>query len=110
MDGILMITFYNQERSHGFAASEAMFRAASTRMRPLLMTALSACIGLLPAAISTGIGSQVQRPLATVIVGGMLVGPIMLLLAVPALRMIFLSHGEHNNHAGPPAPTTGGAS
>jgi cobalt-zinc-cadmium resistance protein CzcA len=71
MDGILMITFY-------------------TRMRPLLMTALSACIGLLPAAISTGIGSQVQRPLATVIVGGMLVGPVMLLLVVPALRMIFL--------------------
>ena len=90
MDGILMITFYNQERLHGFAPEEAMFRAASTRMRPLLMTALSACIGLLPAAISTGIGSQVQRPLATVIVGGMLVGPIMLLLAVPALRMIFL--------------------
>ncbi len=90
MDGILMITFYNQERLHGFAPEEAMFRAASTRMRPLLMTALSACIGLLPAAISTGIGSQVQRPLATVIVGGMLVGPIMLLVAVPALRMIFL--------------------
>jgi cobalt-zinc-cadmium resistance protein CzcA len=90
MDGILMITFYNQERVHGLAPVDAMFRAASTRMRPLLMTALSACIGLLPAAISTGIGSQVQRPLATVIVGGMLVGPVMLLLAVPALRMIFL--------------------
>ncbi|MGB2623770.1 MAG: CusA/CzcA family heavy metal efflux RND transporter [Candidatus Acidiferrum sp.] len=90
MDGILMITFYNQERLHGLASMDAMFRAASTRMRPLLMTALSACIGLFPAAISTGIGSQVQRPLATVIVGGMLVGPIMLLLVVPALRMIFL--------------------
>ena len=98
MDGILMITFYNQERAHGFAPADAMYRAASTRMRPLLMTALSACIGLLPAAISTGIGSQVQRPLATVIVGGMLVGPVMLLLAVPALRMIFLG-GE--NHLGP---------
>ena len=90
MDGILMITFYNQERHHGLAPVDAMFRSASTRMRPLLMTALSACIGLFPAAISTGIGSQVQRPLATVIVGGMLVGPVMLLLAVPALRMIFL--------------------
>jgi cobalt-zinc-cadmium resistance protein CzcA len=94
MDGILMITFYNQELAHGFAPLDAMYRAASTRMRPLLMTALSACIGLFPAAISTGIGSQVQRPLATVIVGGMLVGPIMLLVAVPALRMIFLG-GEH---------------
>ena len=82
MDGILMITFYNQELTHGFAPVDA----------------ISACIGLLPAAISTGIGSQVQRPLATVIVGGMLVGPVMLLLAVPALRMIFLG-GEH--HLGP---------
>jgi cobalt-zinc-cadmium resistance protein CzcA len=72
-----------------------MYRAASTRMRPLLMTSLSACIGLFPAAISTGIGSQVQRPLATVIVGGMLLGPVMLLLAVPALRMIFLGRDEH---------------
>jgi heavy metal efflux system protein len=95
MDGILMITFYNQEIHHGFKPVDAMYRAASTRMRPLLMTALSACIGLFPAAISTGIGSQVQRPLATVIVGGMLVGPVMLLLAVPALRLIFLG-GEHH--------------
>jgi len=88
MDGILMITFYNQERLHGLSPVDAMYKAATTRMRPLLMTALSACIGLLPAAMSTGIGSQVQRPLATVIVGGMLVGPVMLLLAVPALRLI----------------------
>jgi heavy metal efflux system protein len=94
MDGILMITFYHQELAHGLSHIDAMYRAASTRMRPLLMTSLSACIGLFPAAISTGIGSQVQRPLATVIVGGMLVGPIMLLLAVPALRLIFLG-GEH---------------
>jgi cobalt-zinc-cadmium resistance protein CzcA len=95
MDGILMITFYNHERSQGLKPVDAMYRAASTRMRPLLMTSLSACIGLFPAAISTGIGSQVQRPLATVIVGGMLLGPVMLLLAVPALRMIFLGRDEH---------------
>jgi len=95
MDGILMITFYEHERAKGFPPVESMYRAASMRMRPLLMTALSACIGLFPAAISTGIGSQVQRPLATVIVGGMLLGPILLLLAVPALRMIFIGRGEH---------------
>ena len=76
-----------------------MYRAATTRMRPLLMTSLSACIGLLPAAISTGIGSQVQRPLATVIVGGMLIGPIMLLLVVPALQTLFLG-----NDQGAPTP------
>ena len=67
----------------------------------MLMTALSACIGLLPAAISTGIGSQVQRPLATVVVGGMLIGPIMLLVVVPALQLAFLRKssprsGENN--------------
>ena len=102
MDGILMITYYGHERQlRGGTPTEAMYRAATTRMRPLLMTALSACIGLFPAAISTGIGSQVQRPLATVIVGGMLVGPIMLLLVVPALRMIFLGGGE--NHMTPEA-------
>jgi cobalt-zinc-cadmium resistance protein CzcA len=94
MDGILVITYYNHERLRGLAPMEAMFHAASTRMRPLLMTALSACIGLLPAAISIGIGSQVQRPLATVIVGGMLVGPIMLLLVVPALRMTVLGSDD----------------
>jgi cobalt-zinc-cadmium resistance protein CzcA len=94
MDGILMITFYNQAKLRGLAPVGAMYHAATTRMRPLLMTSLSACIGLLPAAMSHGIGSQVQRPLATVVVGGMLLGPVMLLVAVPALRMLFLDREE----------------
>jgi cobalt-zinc-cadmium resistance protein CzcA len=81
---------------------DAMFDAASTLMRPLLMMSLSAGIGLLPAAISTGIGSEVQRPLATVVVGGMFVGPIMLLLVVPALKMVFL--GRDKNPAPAAAP------
>ncbi len=94
MNGILLMTYFNQARLGGEASRDAMFYAASTRMRPLLMTSLSACIGLLPAAISTGIGSEVQRPLATVIVGGMLVGPIMLLIVVPALKLMFLGKME----------------
>ena len=102
MDGILMITYYNQVRVTGVATTEAMYHAATQRMRPMLMTALSACIGLLPAAVSTGIGSQVQRPLATVVVGGMLIGPIMLLVVVPALRMMFLER-EHGSLASPDA-------
>jgi cobalt-zinc-cadmium resistance protein CzcA len=92
MNGILLLTYYNQTSLRGGTPVEIMFRAGSTRMRPLLMTSFSACIGLLPAAVSTGIGSQVQRPLATVIVGGMFIGPIMLLLIVPALKIIFLKH------------------
>jgi len=97
MNGILLITYYNQARLRGGTPLDAMFHAASTRMRPLLMTSLSACIGLFPAAISTGIGSQVQRPLATVIVGGMLVGPFMLLVVVPALKMVFLGGGDDHH-------------
>ncbi|HEY3857972.1 MAG TPA: CusA/CzcA family heavy metal efflux RND transporter [Verrucomicrobiae bacterium] len=90
MNGILLLTYYHQTSLRGGTPTEIMFRAASTRMRPLLMTSFSACIGLLPAAVSTGIGSQVQRPLATVIVGGMFIGPIMLLLVVPVLKIAFL--------------------
>jgi heavy metal efflux system protein len=102
MDGILMITYYNQVHKAGASALDSMYHAATQRMRPMLMTALSACIGLLPAAVSTGIGSQVQRPLATVVVGGMLVGPIMLLVVVPTLRMMFLER-EHESRASPDA-------
>jgi len=91
MDGILMITYYNEVRLHGMAIKAAMLHAAEQRMRPMLMTAMSACIGLFPAALSTGIGSQVQRPLAAVVVGGMLIGPVMLLVVVPALRLLFLA-------------------
>ncbi len=90
MNGILVITYYNSLRAAELGTRAAMFHAAEQRMRPMLMTALSACIGLLPAAISTGIGSQVQRPLATVVVGGMLLGPLMLLVVVPALMLTIL--------------------
>jgi heavy metal efflux system protein len=90
MDGILMITYYNELRQQGDSTETAMSQAAQQRMRPMLMTALSACIGLFPAALSTGIGSQVQKPLATVVVGGMLIGPLMLLVIVPALRLMFV--------------------
>ena len=88
MNGILVISYFNHLVFEGNPPLEAMYLAAEQRMRPMLMTALSACIGLLPAAISTGIGSQVQRPLATVVVGGMLLGPVMLLIVAPALQVL----------------------
>jgi heavy metal efflux system protein len=95
MNGILIITYFNQVRaSSGMSTIEAMYHASEQRMRPMLMTALSACIGLLPAAISSGIGSQVQRPLATVVVGGMLVGPVIMLVIVPALQVMFLGSND----------------
>ena len=91
MDGILNLTYFRELRTRGMDIAEAVFRGAEQRMRPMLMTALSAGVGLLPAAISQGIGSQVQRPLATVVVGGMFIGPLLLLMVAPALRRIFLA-------------------
>ncbi len=91
MNGILITTYYNEVRATGKSALEAMAQAATQRMRPTLMMSFSACIGLLPAAISTGIGSQVQRPLAAVVVGGMFIGPLLLLVVVPALQTLLTS-------------------
>ena len=109
MNGILIMTYFNEVKASGMETIPAMFQAASQRMRPMLMTALSACIGLLPAAVSTGIGSQVQRPLATVVVGGMFIGPIVLLVVVPALMTLFLGRRDQAVPAAgaePPQPNT----
>jgi heavy metal efflux system protein len=109
MDGILNITYFRELRAQGMDIAEAVFHGAEQRMRPMLMTALSAGVGLFPAAISHGIGSQVQRPLATVVVGGMFIGPLLLLVVAPALRKIFLSRdAEHVEIAGEPAAVTEG--
>jgi heavy metal efflux system protein len=93
MIGILLLNRFNRARRRGLPPPEAMFEAASGLMRPLLMMSLAAGIGLLPAAVSTGIGSEVQRPLATVVVGGMLFGTFLLLLVVPVLTMVLLGRG-----------------
>jgi cobalt-zinc-cadmium resistance protein CzcA len=102
MSGILIIHGYYRVAGEHADPAQTMFHAVDQQMRPILMMTLSACIGLLPAALSTGIGSQVQRPLATVIVGGMLIGPIMLLIVVPALQSYFLGQEA------PPEPQPSG--
>ncbi|MFZ3243303.1 MAG: CusA/CzcA family heavy metal efflux RND transporter, partial [Pseudolabrys sp.] len=76
MDGILLVSYIRRRLDEGFGKDEAIIGSAQARMRQIFMTGFSACIGLVPAAISTGIGSQVQQPLACVIVGGMLLSPI----------------------------------
>jgi cobalt-zinc-cadmium resistance protein CzcA len=74
----------------GMATEAAILQAGDARMRQVFMTGFSACIGLVPAAISTGIGSQVQQPLATVIVGGMLLSPFCSLIVIPVLARMFM--------------------
>ena len=63
-------------------------------MRPVMMTCVVACVGLLPAALSTGIGSQVQRPLALVVVGGILLAPVLILIVLPVLIDLFSQRGR----------------
>jgi len=97
MNGILLLTYYHEVLQVGARSTlNGMFHAAARWMRPMLMGMLSACIGLVPAAISTGIGSQVQRPLATVIVGGLLIGPLLLLIVFPTLCVVFLPQGSES--------------
>jgi len=88
MDGILLVSYIRRRLDEGFGKDESIIGAAKARMRQIFMTGLSACIGLVPAAISTGIGSQVQQPLACVIVGGMLLSPICSLLVIPTLARL----------------------
>ena len=90
MDGILLMSYIRRNLELGVGHEHAIVSAGETRMRQVLMTGLSACIGLVPAAISTGIGAQVQQPLACVIVGGMFLSPICSLLMIPILARMFL--------------------
>jgi cobalt-zinc-cadmium resistance protein CzcA len=85
MDGIIVVAYYNRLLGTGIDRREAIVRTCHVQFRPVMMTCVAACVGLLPAAISTGIGSQVQKPLALVVVGGMLLAPALILLVLPVL-------------------------
>jgi len=85
MDGIIMLSQYNQLIDDGLDRMKAVIRTGELQFRPVLMTCAVAGIGLLPAALSTGIGSQVQKPLAVVVVAGMLIAPLVILVTLPVL-------------------------
>jgi cobalt-zinc-cadmium resistance protein CzcA len=85
MDGILILSYYHLSLESGLDRVSAMLQTCRTQLRPVMMTCIVACVGLIPAAFSTGIGSQVQRPLALVVVGGMLLAPVLILLVLPVL-------------------------
>jgi cobalt-zinc-cadmium resistance protein CzcA len=89
MDGILVLSYYHLSLESGLDRAGAMLQTCRTQLRPVLMTCIVACVGLIPAALSTGIGSQVQRPLALVVVGGMLLAPVLILLVLPVLILRF---------------------
>src|SRR5262249_51214343 len=89
MGGIIVLTRYNQIIHRGVNRTTAILRACEQQMRPGGMTCGNAGGGLLPAAVSTGIGSQVQKPLAVVVVGGMMLAPVLILIILPVLIWLF---------------------
>ncbi|MET3109215.1 cobalt-zinc-cadmium resistance protein CzcA [Oxalobacteraceae bacterium GrIS 2.11] len=89
MDGIIVLSHYNQHIENGLDRASAIMLTCRVQMRPVMMTCIVACVGLLPAAFSNGIGSQVQKPLALVVVGGILLAPILILIVLPVLITMF---------------------
>ena len=93
MEGIIVLSYFNQLIDEGRERSAALIEACQTRLRPVMMTCNAACVGLLPAAFSSGIGSQVQKPLALVVVGGILLTPALVLVIFPVLIALFSKRG-----------------
>ena len=90
-----MVTFIRDLRKQGHSLDEAIVQGALTRLRPVLMTALVASLGFVPMALNTGIGAEVQRPLATVVIGGIVSSTALTLVVLPALYR--LVHGRDRN-------------
>jgi cobalt-zinc-cadmium resistance protein CzcA len=93
LNGVVMVSHFNQLQAEGVRPYQAVFDGAQTRLRTVLMTSLLAMLGLLPMALSRGMGSEVQRPLAVVIIGGLVSATILTLVVLPSLYLLF--------HAGP---------
>ncbi len=89
LNGLVMVSFINQLRREGMARDDAIIRGSLVRLRPVLMTAMVASLGFVPMAIATGTGAEVQRPLATVVIGGLISSTLLTLVVLPALYRIF---------------------
>jgi cobalt-zinc-cadmium resistance protein CzcA len=94
-----MVTYFNQLRERGLDAQDAVMQGSLVRMRTVLMTALLAMLGLLPMALSHGIGSEVQKPLAVVIIGGLVSATLLTLMVLPTLYLVIEQRANR-----PPAP------
>ena len=89
LNGVVMVTYFNQLRGSGLTPEQAVRQGAEVRLRTVLMTALLAMLGLLPMALSTSIGSETQRPLALVVIGGLISATILTLIVLPVLYLLF---------------------
>ena len=103
LNGVVMLSFIRQLRESGSGLDEAIREGALTRLRPVLMTALVASLGFVPMAFNVGAGAEVQRPLATVVIGGIVSSTILTLLILPALYRMVRGRGAKDQTTEPPA-------
>jgi len=89
LNGLVIVTYINQLRQDGAALDDAIVQGSLTRLRPVLMTALVASLGFVPMALATGTGAEVQKPLATVVIGGLGSSTLLTLVVLPALYRLF---------------------
>jgi cobalt-zinc-cadmium resistance protein CzcA len=99
LNGVVMLTYINRLRGDGFPVEEAAIEGATGRLRPVLMTALVASLGFIPMAIATGMGAEVQRPLATVVIGGIISSTLLTLFILPILYRIFGNGSSQNGES-----------
>lgn len=97
LNGVVMLSFIRDLRERGLGALEAVREGALTRLRPVMMTALVASLGFVPMALNVGAGSEVQRPLATVVIGGIISSTILTLLVLPALYALVHRKKDEEN-------------
>jgi cobalt-zinc-cadmium resistance protein CzcA len=89
LNGLVLVTFIKQRLETGLPLEDAVREGCQVRLRPVLMTALVAAVGFIPMAVNTGVGAEVQRPLATVVIGGIVSNTLLTLLVLPALYTFF---------------------
>ena len=98
-NGVILVSVFKKNLHDGMPLVDAVREGAKSRLRPVIMTALMAMFGLLPAALSTGIGSETQKPLAVVVIGGLISATILVMIILPAIYMLIYrkSHAKKND-------------
>ena len=96
-NGILIVEFTRQKRAKGLAIEQAVIEAASTRLRPILMTTLTAALGMLPIALATGSGAESRRPMGIAVVGGLIFGMVLTLFIIPTMILLFHGKGKKDS-------------
>jgi len=104
LNGVVMVSYFNQLQDEGHSLEDAVWQGAATRLRTVLMTAMLAMLGLLPMALSHGIGSETQRPLAIVIIGGLVSATLLTLVVLPVLYTVIEKRARRTASREPASP------